>query len=140
MLAGIAGALIVVTAAASLLFIRSGINRMPADSARLTQLTYTGTVLQAELSPDGEFLAFVEGGEPARLMVKDLTDGCTIADGCDPTSGVETGPSKYSIGSAAAPRIETIDRPGIRLPLNIREHDSHPVMRNVDVPWAGGVW
>ncbi len=45
----------------------------PAVRARFTQLTFSGRVLRAEISPNGDLLAYVEDGEPTRLLVRDLT-------------------------------------------------------------------
>jgi Tol biopolymer transport system component/tRNA A-37 threonylcarbamoyl transferase component Bud32 len=49
----------------------------PAGS-RLRQLTFAGNVAQPEVSPDGKLLAYLEHGDPMRLLVKDLVGGSII--------------------------------------------------------------
>jgi serine/threonine-protein kinase len=47
--------------------------------ARHTQLTYTGTAYMAEISPDGQLLAYVDWGDTSRVVVKDLAGGSVLA-------------------------------------------------------------
>jgi len=46
-----------------------------AAMVRHTQLTYTGKAQGAAISPDGQFLAYVESLPPSRLVVTDLAGG-----------------------------------------------------------------
>jgi len=78
---GIAVALVVVLAAASIPFVRGIGGRAEVLQPQLTQLTYSGNILKAELSPDGEFLAFIRDGQPSHLLVRDLTGGTTLEIG-----------------------------------------------------------
>jgi DNA-binding SARP family transcriptional activator/tRNA A-37 threonylcarbamoyl transferase component Bud32 len=70
------GSVIVIAAAIGLILARGGAGGGVA--ARHTQLTFSGNVTHAEISPDGELLAYVEQGDPSRLFVKDLTGGTVI--------------------------------------------------------------
>ncbi|MEQ1689714.1 MAG: protein kinase [Gemmatimonas sp.] len=49
-----------------------------AGPVQFTQLTFTGGARYGEISPDGQLLAYAEGFNGARLMVKDLASGSTI--------------------------------------------------------------
>jgi serine/threonine-protein kinase len=71
-----AASAVVIAAVLALLVMRGGPSIAPA--ARHTQLTFSGNVTHAEISPDGELLAYVEQGDPSRLFVKDLTGGTVI--------------------------------------------------------------
>jgi Tol biopolymer transport system component/tRNA A-37 threonylcarbamoyl transferase component Bud32 len=49
------------------------------STPRYRQLTFLGNVQRQELSPDGQFLAYVERGDDTlRLMVKDLSGGTVV--------------------------------------------------------------
>ncbi len=50
----------------------------PSSLVRHRQLTFVGNVDRQEISPDGKLVAYVEGGEIRRLMIKDLVGGSTI--------------------------------------------------------------
>jgi serine/threonine protein kinase len=43
-----------------------------------TQLTFVGNIDQQDVSPDGQFLAYIDGGETKQLVVKDLTGSSII--------------------------------------------------------------
>jgi DNA-binding SARP family transcriptional activator/Tol biopolymer transport system component len=49
-----------------------------APHALLRQLTFDGNVGPASLSPDGEFLAYIVGEDPGKLLVRDLAGGTTL--------------------------------------------------------------
>ncbi|NIR45725.1 MAG: hypothetical protein GWN99_15095 [Gemmatimonadetes bacterium] len=68
----VAALTLAVIAAAAVLWLNRGPTG-PAVRARFTQLTFSGNVIWAEISPDGELLAYVEDGKPSRLLVRDLT-------------------------------------------------------------------
>jgi serine/threonine-protein kinase len=74
----VSGLVVIVAAAIALLLVRGGAGRGAAPAARHSQLTFSGNVTAAEISPDGELLAYVENGDPDRLLVKDLTGGTVI--------------------------------------------------------------
>jgi serine/threonine-protein kinase len=72
------GAAVIIAAAIVMLLTRWGAAPGSAAAPVYTQLTFKGTVSRAEISPDGELLAYVEKGDPDRLFVKDLTGGTVI--------------------------------------------------------------
>ncbi len=74
----VAAASMAIVAAAVALFVMRGSGAGTTPAARHTQLTFSGNVTHAEISPDGELLAYVEQGDPSRLFVKDLTGGTVI--------------------------------------------------------------
>ena len=49
-----------------------------ASAARHTRLTYLGNIVQQQISPDGELLAYVEEADTSLLNVKDLRAGSVI--------------------------------------------------------------
>src|SRR5262245_50084608 len=67
---------------AAVMTVRSGIwrsNAAPgAPSHRFVRATFDGNVLEAVLSPDGTQVASVLGGQPMRLMVRDMTTGSNL--------------------------------------------------------------
>jgi serine/threonine-protein kinase len=69
---------IIIAAASAVIMVRGGAGRGGAPAARHTQLTFSGNVIQTEISPDGDLLAYVEQDDPSRLFVKDLTGGTVI--------------------------------------------------------------
>jgi serine/threonine-protein kinase len=74
----VTGVTVIVAAAIALLWVQGGAGRDAAPAPRHTQLTFSGNVTQAEISPDGELLAYVEKGDTNRLFVQDLTGGTVI--------------------------------------------------------------
>ncbi len=50
----------------------------PARPIRPEQLTFLGTPIEAAISPDGQFLAYVTRGTPERLFVRDLTGSAVL--------------------------------------------------------------
>ncbi len=51
---------------------------MPDPPIRPEQLTYLGTPIEAAISPDGQFLAYVTRGSTQRLFVRDLTGSAVL--------------------------------------------------------------
>jgi serine/threonine-protein kinase len=50
----------------------------PTAVALRSQLTFVGNIQLQEISPDGQLLAYVDPGPPARLLVQDLRGGSTL--------------------------------------------------------------
>jgi Tol biopolymer transport system component/tRNA A-37 threonylcarbamoyl transferase component Bud32 len=72
------GAAILGAVTIGLLLWRGRASTSDAAGVRHTQLTYTGTASGAQISPDGQLLAYVEFGDTTRLLVRDLTGGSVI--------------------------------------------------------------
>jgi Tol biopolymer transport system component len=71
-----------VLAAAILVLALAGLlwrGRVPGiEPAIAQQLTFVGKIVQQQISPDGELLAYVERGDTFRLVVRDLTGGSIV--------------------------------------------------------------
>jgi Tol biopolymer transport system component len=74
----VTGIVVIIAAGIVLLVARGAGGPGTGPAPRHTQLTFSGSVTQAEISPDGELLAYVEKGETNRLFVQDLTGGTVI--------------------------------------------------------------
>lgn len=79
--AAAASAVLVVAVASAVLIWTSGGRRSRAAPPLHRQITYSGNVSQASISPDGQFIAYVEhaasGGQ--QLMVQDLAGGQALS-------------------------------------------------------------
>jgi Tol biopolymer transport system component/tRNA A-37 threonylcarbamoyl transferase component Bud32 len=73
---GTAAAALVV--AALVVLVRRDRIAAPPAPVRHTQLTFSGKAFAPQISPDGQFVAFVEEGKPRHLVVKDLAGGTVI--------------------------------------------------------------
>ena len=74
----IAAAALVVAVLLALLG-RGGPQGAPVAAARHSQLTFEGTVIEAELSPSGELLAYISQlHDTQQLLVRDLKGGTTV--------------------------------------------------------------
>ncbi len=76
----VVSAAVALLAAAAILFaVRSGLSRRPRASMlpSYRQITYSGNAYEPIVSPDGQFVAYVEEGEAAgqRIMLQDLAGG-----------------------------------------------------------------
>jgi serine/threonine-protein kinase len=71
------GAALLVTVAAGMLW-RRRVEPAPDAVPHHSQLTFVGDVQRQEISPDGQFLAYIEQGDSLRLFVKDLGGGSVI--------------------------------------------------------------
>ncbi|MGD2123971.1 MAG: BTAD domain-containing putative transcriptional regulator, partial [Gemmatimonadota bacterium] len=91
---------LIVTVAAVGMYAMGGRRSEEPPRAVLRQLTFDGNVGPAALSPDGEFLAYVVGEDPAKLMVRDLSGGTTlqIADSIWTLFGLRWSPDGAKIG------------------------------------------